>query len=116
MLRRSPFDQQEPLPLVYSEGGHLAPWPYYLHLFTPQAPVARNFELESGLPDWQLTVPVLGIVVTFDRKYDPQPPLFSWRGLKNSVTSATLKAIARSRGRGLNTCHWSLPRSATTIR
>ena len=99
-----PFRSTKTAPLVYSEISHLAPWPYYLHLFTPQAPVARNFELESGLPDWQLTVPVLGIVVTFDRQYDPQPPLFSWRGFKNSVTSANPKSnrsLAWARARHL---------------
>ena len=37
------------LPLIYGEGGHLPPWPYFLHLFAPQAPVAQNFEFESGL-------------------------------------------------------------------
>jgi hypothetical protein len=79
------------LPLIYSEGGHLPPWPYYLHLFAPQAPVAQNFEFESGLQDWHLTVPVLGIVVLFDRKYDPLPGLFSWRGLKSSLTSSNPK-------------------------
>jgi len=80
------------LPLVYSEGDHIAPWPYYLHLFAPQEPIADKFELVSGLQDWQLIVPVLGIVVIFDQKYDPQPSLFSWRGFRNSVTSTNQKS------------------------
>jgi len=87
-----PFRSTGTLPLVYSEGGNIPPWPYFLHLFTPQAPIAQNFELESGLQDWQLIVPMLGIVVIFDQKYDPQPPLFSWRGLRNSITSTNHKS------------------------
>jgi hypothetical protein len=79
------------LPLIYSEGGRLPPWPNYLHLFAPQVPIAKSFEQESGLQDWHLIVPVLGIIVIVDRQYDPLPGLFSWRGLKSSLTSSNPK-------------------------
>jgi hypothetical protein len=85
------FRSTRTLPLVYSEIERLPPWPHYLRLFAPQAPIAEKFELDSGLQDWQLTVPVLGIIVTFDRQYDPQPPVFSWRGFKNTLTATNPK-------------------------
>jgi hypothetical protein len=75
------------LPLIYSEGGHLPPWPYFLHLFAPQAPIANKFEEESKLQDWHLTVPVLGIVVIFDKKHDALPPSLSFSWLRGSTAS-----------------------------
>ena len=72
------------VPLIYSEGGPLAPWPYYLHLFAPQAPIAHHFELESNLQDWHLTVPILGIVVIFDRKHDAVPASLSLNWLRRN--------------------------------
>jgi hypothetical protein len=64
-------------PLIYSECGRLPPWPYHVHLFAPQEPIARAFEQESGLQDWSLAVPVVGIIVIFDKKHDGPPSVLS---------------------------------------
>jgi hypothetical protein len=79
------------LPLIYSGGGRFPSWPYHLHLFAPQAPAARDFEQESGLSDWHLTVPVIGLVVIFDQKHDALPSTFSLSWLINRITSANPK-------------------------
>jgi len=76
------------LPLIYSEGGRISPWPYHLHLFSPQAPVSQNFEQTSGLQDWHLRVPVIGIIVIFDKKYDRPPATLSLKPLFNRSKSA----------------------------
>ncbi len=65
------------LPLVYSECGRLPSWPYHLHLFAPQAPIVQAFEQESSLQDWSIAVPVIGIVVIFDQRYDRPPSMLS---------------------------------------
>ena len=77
------FKKEGVLPLVYSECGRVPPWPYHLHLLTPQAPVAQAFEQESGLQDWSIAVPVIGIIVIFDQKYDHPPSALSWNRLFN---------------------------------
>ncbi len=70
-----PFRSSGTLALIYTEVGRIPPWPYHLHLFSPQAPVVRDFEQASGLQDWHLTVPVIGIIVIFDKKYDRPPAM-----------------------------------------
>lgn len=72
------FRKEGALPLVYSECGRLPTWPYYLHLFAPQAPVAEAIERESSLQDWSWTVPLIGIILIYDRKYDAPPGPFSF--------------------------------------
>ncbi len=64
------FRKAGTLPLIYTECGRIPPWPYHFHLFAPQVPVTRAFEQESGLQDWSLAVPMIGIIVIFDKKYD----------------------------------------------
>jgi hypothetical protein len=75
------FRKDEALPLVYSECGRLPLWPYYVHLFAPQVPVARAMEQSSGLQDWSLSVPVVGIVLIFNQKYDRPPSAWSFSRL-----------------------------------
>ncbi len=67
------FRKEGALPLVYSECGRLPPWPYHLHLFAPQAPIAHALEQTSSLQDWSWTVPVIGIIVIFNQQYDHPP-------------------------------------------
>jgi hypothetical protein len=90
-----PFRASGTLPLIYTEGGHLPPWPHYLHLFAPQAPIARKFEEESRLADWQLIVPVLGIIVLFDKKHDALPASLSlsWFRNKSAAHSAQNQSL-----------------------
>lgn len=76
------------LPVIYSEGGRLPPWPYHLHLFAPQAPVAQALEETSGLQDWSFRVPVLGIIIIFDRKHDGVPITLSLTQLLNRSPSS----------------------------
>jgi len=71
------FRQAGTLPLIYSECGRIPPWPYHLHLFAPQTPIARAFEQESRLQDWSFMVRLLGIIVIFDQKHDGLPGLLS---------------------------------------
>ena len=85
-----PFRKDGALPLVYSDCGRLPPWPYYLHLFAPQAPIAQALEQSSSLHDWSWTVPVIGIIVIFNQKYDHPPSTMSFdRLLKRSPKSST---------------------------
>ena len=72
-----PFRKDNALPLVYSDCGRLPAWPYYLHLFAPQAPSTHAVEQTSSLHDWAWTVPVIGIVLIFNQKYDRPPSVFS---------------------------------------
>ncbi len=81
------FRKSGTLPLIYTECGRIPPWPYHLHLFAPQVPVARAFEQESGLPDWSFTVPLIGIIVIFDRKHDGLPSVLSVSRLIHGFTS-----------------------------
>jgi hypothetical protein len=71
------FQKDGALPLVYSECGRLPESPYHLHLFAPQAPVAEAVEQESKLQDWAWAVPIVGLILIYDRKYDHAPPPFS---------------------------------------
>ena len=71
------FRKDGALPLVYSDCGRLPSWPYYLHLFAPQAPIAQALEQTSRLQDWSWTVPVIGIVLIFNQKYDRPPSALS---------------------------------------
>ena len=73
-----PFQKDRNLRLVYSEPGRLPPWPYHLHLFAPQAPVARAMEQATDLQDWSLSVPVIGVVLIFNQKYDRPPSAWSF--------------------------------------
>jgi hypothetical protein len=77
------FQRSGALPLIYSECGRIPPWPYHLHLFASQAPSTRSFEQESGLSDWSFTVPLIGIIVIFDQKYDRPPATWSLNQLFN---------------------------------
>ncbi len=77
------FKKDRTLPLVYTECGRVPPWPYHLHLFAPQAPIADAFEQESSLPDWSIVVPLIGIVVIFNEQYDRPPSALSWSRLIN---------------------------------
>src|SRR5512136_2968637 len=83
-----PFRKAGALPLVYSECGRLAPWPYHLHLFAPQAPVAQALERTSSLQDWSWTVPVIGIILIFNQKYDRPPSALSFNRLLNRSQSS----------------------------
>ncbi len=80
------FKKAGTLPLIYSECGRIPPWPYHLHLFAPQVPVTRAFEQESGLADWSFAVPMVGIIVIFDKKHDGPPATLSLNRLINRVT------------------------------
>jgi len=71
------FRKDGALPLVYSDCGRLPSWPYYLHLFAPQAPIAHALEQTSSLHDWSWTVPVIGIIVIFNQRYDRPPSAIS---------------------------------------
>jgi len=71
------FRKHNALPLIYSECGRLPPWPYHVHLFAPQAPTANVVEQTSGLHDWSWVVPISGIILIFDEKYDRPPSGFS---------------------------------------
>jgi hypothetical protein len=80
-----PFRKARALPLIYSDCGKLPAWPYYVHLFAPQAPVEQALHDTSNLHDWAWTVPIRGIVVTFDQQHDRPPSAFSldrWRSRK----------------------------------
>jgi hypothetical protein len=81
------FRKEGVLPLVYCECGRIPPWPYHLHLFTPQAPIAEDLEHESGLPHWSIAVPVIGIIVIFNERYDRPPSVLSWSRLVNRSKS-----------------------------
>jgi hypothetical protein len=76
-----PFRKEGALPLVYSECGRLPPWPYHLHLFAPQAPVAQALEQTSSLQGWSWVVPVIGIILIFNQKYDRPPSVLSFNRL-----------------------------------
>ncbi len=81
------FSRSRALPLIYSECGRIPPWPYYLHLFASQAPVTHAFEQASGLQDWSFAVPMLGIILIFDKKYDGLPATLSFNRLINRSAS-----------------------------
>ena len=81
------FRKDRALPLIYTECGRLPPWPYHLHLFAPQAPITRAFEQTSGLHDWTWAVPVIGIILIFNQKYDRPPSLLSFNRLINRSQS-----------------------------
>jgi hypothetical protein len=72
-----PFRKEGALPLIYSDCGKLPAWPYYLHLFAPQAPVEQALHDTSNLRDWAWTVPVSGLVLIFNRQQDRPPSNFS---------------------------------------
>jgi hypothetical protein len=92
-----PFRKEGALPLVYSDCGRLPAWPYYVHLFAPQAPVAQALEKNSNLPDWAWTVPISGLVVIFNRQYDRPPSAFSLdRMRKRSSQPSTPLAWAQA--------------------
>lgn len=82
------FHKAEALPLTYSECGRIPPWPYHLHLFSPQVPIVHAFEQTSGLQDWSFAVPVIGIIVTYDQKYDRPPSALSLDRLINRSSSS----------------------------
>lgn len=91
-----PFRKEGALPLVYSDCGRLPAWPYYLHLFAPQAPVEKALEETSNLRDWSWTVPVIGLIVIFNRQYDRPPSAISLdRLFKRSHQPRTPLAWAR---------------------
>jgi len=79
----SAFKKDGALPLVYSESGRLPPWPYHLHLFAPQAPSAHALEQTSSLQDWSWTVPVIGIILIFNQRYDRPPSTLFFNRLIN---------------------------------
>jgi len=81
------FRKDAALPLIYSECGRLPPWPYYFHLFSPQAPVAHALEQTSSLQDWSWTVPVIGIILVFNQQYDRPPSALSFNRLINRSPS-----------------------------
>jgi hypothetical protein len=58
------------VPLLYGECGFLGQGQNFLHLFSAAAPIARSFEHESNLTDWQFPLRMSGIVVIFDKKSD----------------------------------------------
>ncbi len=78
------------LPLVYSDCGRLPSRPYYLHLFAPQAPIAQALEQTSSLHDWSWAVPVIGIILIFNQKYDRPPSALSLNRLINRSESPRL--------------------------
>ncbi len=78
-----PFRKAGALPLVYTDCGRLPAWPYYLHLFAPQAPIAQALEQTSSLQDWSWAVPVIGIILIFHQKYDRPPSTLSFNQLIN---------------------------------
>ena len=91
------FRKEGALPLVYSDCGRLPAWPYYLHLFAPQAPIAQALEETSNLHDWAWTVPISGLVVIFNQKYDRPPSTFSLdRLFKRSHQPSTPLAWAQA--------------------
>jgi len=92
-----PFRKEGALSLVYSDCGRLPAWPYYVHLFAPQAPVMQALHDTSNLPDWAWTVPISGIVMIFSRQYDRPPSAFSLdRLLKRSPQPRTPLAWAEA--------------------
>ncbi len=76
-----PFRKDGALPLIYSECGRLPNWPYHLHLFAPQAPVASAVTQGTGLQDWVWAVPLIGIILIYNQKYDRPPSTFSFSRL-----------------------------------
>ena len=82
-----PFRKEGALRLVYSDCGRRPAWPYYLHLFAPQAPIAQALEQTSSLQDWSWTVPLIGIILIFDRKYEPPLSIRSLTRLINRSKS-----------------------------
>ncbi len=85
------FQSSRTLPLIYTEAGNLPPWPNFIHLFAPQAPIASKFEADGRLSDWHLTVPLLGIIVLFDRRHDTPSASLSLSWLRRSTASANSK-------------------------
>ncbi len=84
------FRKEGALPLVYSDCGRLPPWPYYVHLFSPQAPIARAVEQTTGLQDWSLAVPVIGMIVIFNEQQDRPPSTLSLSRLIDRSHSSPL--------------------------
>jgi hypothetical protein len=84
------FRKEGALPLIYSDCGRLPAWPYYLHLFAPQAPIAQALEQSSNLQDWAWSVPVLGVIMIFNQKYDRPPSALSFDWLINRSRSRKL--------------------------
>jgi hypothetical protein len=87
------FRKDSALPLVYSECGRMPPWPYHLHLFAPQAPIAQALEQTSGLQDWSWAVPVIGIIVIFNQRYDRPPSALSFKRLLNRSKPAPVQTL-----------------------
>ena len=74
------------MPLIYSECGRLPPWPYHLHLFSPQAPIAHAVQ-QTSVQDWTWVVPLIGIILIFNQKYDRPPSTLSFNRLINRSRS-----------------------------
>lgn len=92
-----PFRKERALPLIYSDCGRWPSWPYYLHLFAPQAPVEHALAETSHLREWAWTVPISGLVVIFDQKHDRPPSSFSLaRRRPQSQQPSTLLAWAQA--------------------
>ena len=92
-----PFRKAGALSLVYSECGRLPTWPYYVHLFAPQAPVEQALEETSNLHDWAWSVPICGLVAIFNRQYDHPPVSFALDRLrKRSAPPRTPLAWAQA--------------------
>ncbi len=85
------FRKSGALPLTYSECGRVPPWPYHLHLFAAQVPIVRAFEQESELQGWSFTVPLIGIIVIFDQRYDRPPAALSLNRLLNRSPAPQLE-------------------------
>jgi hypothetical protein len=97
-----PFRPSGTLPLVYSECGRIPPWPYHLHLFAPQEPVAGSVQRDCGLPDWSFTVRLIGIIIIFDQKHDGQSAVLALNRLINrSKPSKPNKPLAWVRAQQL---------------
>ena len=97
-----PFRPSGTLPRIYSECGRIPPWPYYLHLFAPQEPVAGSVQRDCGLPDWYFTVRLIGIIIIFDQKHDGQSAALALNRLINrSKPSKPNKSLAWVRAQHL---------------
>jgi hypothetical protein len=71
-LPPKPFRKKGTIPLLFGETnrGRQAEQPIYL--FSLAAPAVRPFERECNLTDWQLPVPIAGIVAIFNRQFEGQ--------------------------------------------
>ncbi len=82
------FRKASALPLIYSECGRLPSSPYHIHLFAPQAPIAHAMEQATALQDWSWAVPMIGIILIFDQKYDRPPATLSLSQLIDRAPSS----------------------------